>query len=150
MGRNRVDLAVTNHACHRRGHLPQCRHGALGPVFLNKSQYAVEQHDDHDGDAVLRLADQAGDDGCCNQHQNHEIGELRRQHGERMAPPGFGQGVGAMLHQPGGSRLGGQSLVQVAAQAGYGVLITQAMPVGLRLFGVVSHADTETTGSANK
>ena len=133
------DRAIADHGSRRGGHPFQCRHGALGAILLDESHDAVEQHDDHDGDAILRLADKAGDDGGGDQHQDHEIGELRCQHGKRMAPAGHLHGVGTILRQSGRSRLRRHARLRVAAQAGDGIFAAQTVPVRPGIAGITRH-----------
>ena len=134
----------------RAGHLLQRRHRAFGAVFLDEADDAVEEHDDHDGDGVLRLADEAGDDCGGDQHQDHEIGELRRQHDERVAPAGLREGIGSGLRQPRCSRIGSQPLIEVAVELRSGRLAFEAMPVDGGFPGISCHIDRGTGCSADR
>ena len=49
---------------------------------------------------IRGLADDAGDDGGGNQHQDHEVLELVQEHHEHRFFGTFGQFVGTMLQQP--------------------------------------------------
>ncbi len=100
-----------------------------------KPMMRVEHDDDDDGDGVLRLADDAGDHGRGDQHDDHEVGELRRQHQQRVAPAGLEQRIRADLRQPRPGRVGAQPGAEVAVEVFCGRLAVEAVP--LRRAGIV-------------
>ncbi len=117
-----VGPAVADHARLRTGHLLQRRHRTFGAVFLDEADDAVEEDDDDDGHGVLRLADDAGDDGGGDQHHDHEVGELRRQHQQRVAPAGLDQRIRSGLRQPRRGGFGAQPGAEVAVEVRRGRL----------------------------
>ena len=78
--------ACAHHLNLRRAQLLQSGKRPLGPVFLDEADDRVERHDDHDRDRVHGLADQAGCRRRDQQHDDHEVGELPRQHGQGSDP----------------------------------------------------------------
>jgi hypothetical protein len=76
-------LPVADHARVRRTQLAQRGHRLLRAVFLHEADHGVQHHDHHDGDRILGLAHQARDDRRGEQHEDHEVGELRREHEPR-------------------------------------------------------------------
>ena len=147
---NQRGVSVADDARLRAGHFLQGRHRALGAVFLDETDDAVKEHDDHDGDGVLWLADETCDHRRGDQHQDHEVGELRREHGERVAAAGLVQDVGAY---PAKSRFGGfgsQSHVQVAVEMCGDRLAVEAMPVPDRFAAISRHANRGRVCSTDK
>ncbi len=99
-GRDVRDLAVADDARVRRAEPAQRGHGAFGPVLLDEADHRVQDHDDHDRDGVLRLAHHPGNHRRHQQHDDHEVGELARQHQPRRAAFALGQLVGAVHLEP--------------------------------------------------
>ena len=93
------DLSFAQDARVRRAQAAKRRHGAFGAVLLDEPDDGVQDHDDHDGDGVLRLAHRAGDHRGRQEHQDHEVGELPGEHQPGRAALAFGELVRSVLRE---------------------------------------------------
>ena len=103
--------AVANHARARRRQRTQRRHGLLGTPLLRESQDGVQHDDGEDGGRLDRLADHRGDHRGHDQHADHEVGKLSREHREHADRRGLRQQVRTVALQPVGGLERGKTLM---------------------------------------
>ncbi|OPY85109.1 MAG: hypothetical protein A4E72_02030 [Syntrophus sp. PtaU1.Bin208] len=102
-------MAVPQNGRRGRRHFLQGLHGLFRPVFLNKTDHGIDDHNHNDGNRIGEISDEAGNNGGGNQDQNHEVPELIQEHPERGFPLLFDQLVRTVLFQSCRSFPGGQS-----------------------------------------
>ena len=124
----RSDLLLTSNARCRRGELFDSLHGSVRPIFLHKSDDAVEYHDDNNRQGIQTLSQHARDNGGPNKHQDHKIGELINEDSRETALAMFGNGVLAMLVQPAAGFPGIQSRVRIDFQSLTNIRNRESMP----------------------
>jgi|RhiMetdeSRZDD1v2_1073273.scaffolds.fasta_scaffold63948_4 hypothetical protein len=73
---NHVSPPTPHHPGPRRCQARQCRNGALGALFLEKADPSVDEYYGQDGNAVYHLSECHRDQGCTDQHPNHQAAEL--------------------------------------------------------------------------
>ena len=120
--------AVASHAGEWLREGTQGGHGAIRTILLYEPECGVQQDDRHDGEHILRIANEAGDQRCHQEHNNHRVAELREQHAERTAAACMLQHVGAVLHGAGANDVGGEPLVGGAPKDREGLFHRRGMP----------------------
>ena len=119
LGRHLPHFAAAQHGGPRGGKLLQGRQGPVGAPGLHGADGGIE-HDDHDDDdRVHHVADQAGNHGGGDQHQDHEVAELVDDQRHDAAAVGPWQLIGAVQAGPFGH------LVIVQAHAGVDVVLAR-------------------------
>ena len=97
LGRGDADeLTVARDACGRSGHHAEGGDGALRAEFLYETDERVEDDDGQNDVTVGDVADEPGDSGGGDEHQDHEVGELIQQHARRAALPALRHDVAAV------------------------------------------------------
>ncbi len=72
-------MAIPPHA-HRWGlHGAQRGEGLLRLVFLKEAKRRVQPHNRQDDDRIFYIPDENGNNGCCQQYNDHDLGKLRHQ-----------------------------------------------------------------------
>ena len=96
-GGHHLYFAAAQHGGMGRRQLAQRGHGLVCPPGLHEADDGVEHYDDQDDQRVGEVADHAGDHGCAQQHQHHEVLELVGQQRQGATPCVVLQFVGAVL-----------------------------------------------------
>lgn len=96
-------MTVAQHRGLRRDHLPDRIERLLGTALLYEADDGVHQHDEGDDGRIHDMAEK----GCGHRRRQQEIVqrtvELAQEAQQLARARGFGQGVGAVADQPGGS-----------------------------------------------
>ncbi|EXI65152.1 MAG: hypothetical protein AW08_03424 [Candidatus Accumulibacter adjunctus] len=93
--------SVTAHARDRCEHVLQRSQSRFGAVFLQETQRRVEDHDDGDDHGVLDIAQQGGQHGSAEQHEDEEIAELVEELPPRRARRPADEPVRTVAGEPG-------------------------------------------------
>ena len=113
----RQALAAAPNIGQWHGHKTQRSKRAFGPVFLHGANNGIQNQDHQDRDGVHGLTDEAGNRCGSQQDQDHEIGELAKEHHQQRAPVTLGEHIRPGLRQTRGRLLGRQARTRVALEA---------------------------------